>query len=129
VLVRDGRGDRPGGRVEHADPAAQAVALERQAVARQPQVPELGRQLHERPHLGLILEPGVMQRDLGAGVRQRRIRIGGDQQEDLGADPARPHPGNVGEQLIAADAQRADDARRQGMALEIPRLRCHGREP
>ena len=48
------------------------------------------------------------------GVGQARVRIGRDQQERLRSQPARADAGDVGEQLVAVEAERADDARAGG---------------
>ena len=69
LLVGDRRDDRSGGGVDEADLAAQAGALEREAVTREPEIAELRRELGERGRLALVLEPRLVQRDLGAGVR------------------------------------------------------------
>ncbi len=116
MLVGDRRHDRARRRVDHVDLAAQAGALERQPVARQPQVAELRGELGERGRLGLVAQPRLVQRDLRAGVGQRRVGIGRDQQERLRPEPARADAGDVGQQLVAAEAERADDARRQRVA-------------
>ncbi len=95
------------------------MALEREPVPRQPEITELRRELRDRRHLGLILELLIVQRNLRSGVRQRRIRIGRDQQEGLRPEPARADAGDLGEQLISAEAQRADDARGERVLGEV----------
>jgi hypothetical protein len=99
MLVGDRRRDPAGRRVDEVDLAAQPRALERKPVTRQPQVPELRRELDERRGLGLVLELGVVQRDLGAGVRQRRVGVRRDQQERLPPEASGADAADVGQQL------------------------------
>jgi hypothetical protein len=60
-----------------------------------------------------------MQRDLGPGVREVRIGLGGDQQEGLRAESSRAHSGDLDEQLVAAEAQCPDDPRRERLAEKV----------
>jgi hypothetical protein len=75
--------------------AAQAGALEGQAIAGQPQVAELGRQLHERRSLGVILQMRLVQRELRAGVGQRRVGLRRHEQERMRTQPAGAHAADV----------------------------------
>jgi hypothetical protein len=69
MLVGDGRDNRAARRVDHGDLAPQPVALERQAEARQPHQPELGRELRECLRLGLVTQALVVQGDLRSRIR------------------------------------------------------------
>ena len=60
-----------------------------------------------------------MQRDLGAGVREVRVGIGRHEQERLRAESAGADTGDVGEQLVAAEAERPDDPGRERVAREM----------
>ena len=101
------------------------MALERQAVAGQTQVAELRSQLREREHLGLFADSRLVQGDLRAGVREVRVGIGSDQQERLRPEPAGTDAGDVGEQLVAAEAERPDDPRRKRIAREMSGCERH----
>jgi hypothetical protein len=93
------------------------VAFRRQPVSRQPQEPQLRRELREGDHLDLVAKARLVQRDLRADIWDSRVGIGRHQQERLPAESPGAHTRDVGEQLIAAQAKRADYSRRE-------RVRC-----
>jgi hypothetical protein len=109
VLLRDRGHDRTGRGIDHRHLASQAVALQRKAVSGQPHQSKLRRQLSERLELQLVSHTLVVQRYLGAGVRKGRVGIRRDKQECLGPEPTGADAGDVHEQLVASEAECADD--------------------
>jgi hypothetical protein len=69
--------------------------------------------LHDGRDFGVISHTTVVQRDLRPGIRERRIRVRRDQQKRMLAEPAGTHPGDLRQELIALEAERADDPRGQ----------------
>src|SRR5947209_11049693 len=61
-----------------------------------------------------------MQRDLGPGIAQSRIRFGGHKQEHLTAQPPCPHARDVHEQLVAAKAEGPDDPAWERVLRQVP---------
>ena len=59
--------------------------------------------------------------ELGAGVGHRRVGVRRDQQERLRPQPPGPDARDVGEQLVATEAEGADDARRERVLGDVAR--------
>ena len=100
-----------------ADLAAQPVPLQRQAVARQPQVAELRRQLHERRHLRLVAQLRCGAARSACRLGQRRDPVRG---RAAGTPAARAAPRPRRPRRPAADSRPARARRRCPAAADGP---------